>query len=149
MYLKDNSLGEDMPIVPILRAMGVQSEQEIVTMVGAEPEIVGHGGLPRGNALGIFTQEQALHFIGTKIGGKLRRALAEPLRLLLPPAAARRRGVRRARAGGAAASVRACIRLPAQHQHQRQLCAGNARDLIDSETENSDDSFVLPSGDDK
>ena len=41
MYLKDNSLGEDMPIVPILRAMGVQSEQEIVTMVGAEPEIVG------------------------------------------------------------------------------------------------------------
>ena len=88
MYLKDNSLGEDMPIVPILRAMGVQSEQEIVTMVGAEPEIVGHGGLPRGNALGIFTQEQALHFSGTKISGKPRRALAEPLRLLLPPAAA-------------------------------------------------------------
>ena len=77
MYLKDNSLGEDMPIVPILRAMGVQSEQEIVTMVGAEPEIVGHGGLPRGNALGIFTQEQALHFSGTKIGGKPRRAFSQ------------------------------------------------------------------------
>jgi DNA-directed RNA polymerase III subunit RPC2 len=40
VYLKHNSLGEDIPIVIILKAMGLECDQEIVQLVGSESEIV-------------------------------------------------------------------------------------------------------------
>lgn len=33
VYLKHNSLGDDIPIVVILKAMGLESDQEIVQLV--------------------------------------------------------------------------------------------------------------------
>lgn len=33
VYMKHNSLGDDVPIVVILRAMGAMSDQEIVQLV--------------------------------------------------------------------------------------------------------------------
>lgn len=35
VYMKHNSLGDDVPIVVILRAMGATSDQEIVQLVSA------------------------------------------------------------------------------------------------------------------
>jgi DNA-directed RNA polymerase III subunit RPC2 len=40
VYMKNNTLGEDIPIVIILKAMGVESDLELVQLVGSEPEIV-------------------------------------------------------------------------------------------------------------
>ncbi|CAM9438711.1 unnamed protein product [Choristocarpus tenellus] len=34
VYMKHNSLGDDVPIVIVLRAMGLQSDQEIMQLVG-------------------------------------------------------------------------------------------------------------------
>ena len=40
VYLKHNSLGDDIPIVVVLKAMGLECDEEIVQLVGTEPEIV-------------------------------------------------------------------------------------------------------------
>jgi DNA-directed RNA polymerase III subunit RPC2 len=40
VYLKHNTLGDDIPIVVVLKAMGVESDQEIVQLVGSEPQLV-------------------------------------------------------------------------------------------------------------
>ena len=61
MYLKHNSLGDDIPIVIILKAMGLECDQEIVQLVGTEPEMVDlfSGSLEEPYNLGIYSQEQA------------------------------------------------------------------------------------------
>ena len=60
MYLKYNSLGDDIPIVIILKAMGLECDQEIVQLVGTEPEMVDlfSGSLEEPYNLGIYSQEQ-------------------------------------------------------------------------------------------
>jgi DNA-directed RNA polymerase III subunit RPC2 len=60
MYLKHNSLGEDIPIVVILKAMGLESDQEIVQLVGSEPEICDlfSGSLEEPYMIGIMSQQQ-------------------------------------------------------------------------------------------
>lgn len=62
MYLKHNSLGDDIPIVIILKAMGLECDQEIVQLVGTEPEMVDMfaGSLEEPYNLGIFSQEQVI-----------------------------------------------------------------------------------------
>jgi DNA-directed RNA polymerase III subunit RPC2 len=40
MYLKHNSLGDDIPIVVVLKAMGLECDQEIVQLVGLETEVL-------------------------------------------------------------------------------------------------------------
>ena len=74
VYMKHNSLGEKpIPIVVILKAMGVQSDQEIAQLVGSEAEVL-HQFLPSledAYLLGVFTQQQALKFIGEKVRLKL------------------------------------------------------------------------------
>ena len=69
VYLKHNSLGDDIPIVVILKAMGLESDQEIVQLVGSEPEIVDlfSGSLEEPYYLGIYSREQALAHIGNKV----------------------------------------------------------------------------------
>lgn len=42
VYMKHNSLGDDIPIVVILRAMGAMSDQEVVQLVR------GFVGIPNG-----------------------------------------------------------------------------------------------------
>jgi DNA-directed RNA polymerase III subunit RPC2 len=50
-------------------AMGVQSEQEIVQLIGSEPEYVAGitPSIQDCHKHGVFTQEQALNFLGSKI----------------------------------------------------------------------------------
>ncbi len=61
--MKHNSLGDKpIPIVIILKAMGVESDQETVQLVGSEPEILQlfSGSLEEPYILGIFTQQQVI-----------------------------------------------------------------------------------------
>ncbi|CAN0533122.1 unnamed protein product, partial [Ectocarpus sp. 8 AP-2014] len=69
VYMKHNSLGDDVPIVVILRAMGATSDQEIVQLVGSEPEIMNAfmASLEDSQSVGVYTQKQALLYIGTKM----------------------------------------------------------------------------------
>jgi len=69
VYLKHNTLGDDIAIGIVFKAMGIESDQEIVQLVGAEK------GMPSRYAPsleepvkeGIYTQRQALNYIGAKI----------------------------------------------------------------------------------
>lgn len=65
MYLKTNSLGDDIPVVIVLKAMGIESDQEIVQLVGTEPEMMDlfAGSLEEPYALGILTRQQVLSLI--------------------------------------------------------------------------------------
>jgi DNA-directed RNA polymerase beta subunit len=69
VYLKHNSLGDDIPIVIVLKAMGLESDQEIVELVGYEPELVDlfSGSLEEPYLLGIYSRDEALSFIGNKV----------------------------------------------------------------------------------
>ena len=69
LYMKHNSLGEDIPIIIILKAMGLECDQEIVQLVGVEPEIIElfSGSLEEPYNLGIYSQLQALQYIGNKV----------------------------------------------------------------------------------
>ncbi|KAL3911671.1 MAG: hypothetical protein SGARI_001534, partial [Bacillariaceae sp.] len=69
VYLKNNTLGEDVPIAIVLKAMGVESDIEAVQLVGSEDSIVNALALSleESSRAGIQTQTQALRYIGTKI----------------------------------------------------------------------------------
>lgn len=60
IYLKSSSLGDDVPIVIILKAMGIESDQEIVQLIGSEPEItdVFSASLEEPYNMNIFSQQQ-------------------------------------------------------------------------------------------
>eukprot|EP00590_Aulacoseira_subarctica_P012306 CAMPEP_0172419888 /NCGR_PEP_ID=MMETSP1064-20121228/6276_1 /TAXON_ID=202472 /ORGANISM="Aulacoseira subarctica , Strain CCAP 1002/5" /LENGTH=1336 /DNA_ID=CAMNT_0013159575 /DNA_START=27 /DNA_END=4037 /DNA_ORIENTATION=+ len=69
VYMKSNTLGEDIPIAIIFKAMGVESDIEMVQMVGSEHDLVDRLALSMEEACkaGIMTQLQALKFVGNKI----------------------------------------------------------------------------------
>jgi DNA-directed RNA polymerase III subunit RPC2 len=69
MYLKHNSISEDIPIFLIFKAMGIESEQEIIEHIGIEEDFISFLGFSIEEAAntGIFTQNQALEYIGSKI----------------------------------------------------------------------------------
>ncbi|RYH19425.1 DNA-directed RNA polymerase subunit B [archaeon] len=69
MYLKHNTVGDEIPIVIVLKAMGMENDQEIVQFVGTEPDVMDlfAGSLEEPYNLGVYTQEQALAYVGNKI----------------------------------------------------------------------------------
>eukprot|EP01119_Soliformovum_irregulare_P022393 TRINITY_DN7650_c0_g1_i1.p1 TRINITY_DN7650_c0_g1~~TRINITY_DN7650_c0_g1_i1.p1 ORF type:complete len:1136 (+),score=372.05 TRINITY_DN7650_c0_g1_i1:115-3522(+) len=69
LYLKFNTFSDDIPAVIVLRAMGIESDQEIVQLVGAEGEVVAGLALSLEEAAKhqVFTKRQALQYIGAKI----------------------------------------------------------------------------------
>ena len=69
IYMKNNTLGDDIPIAICLKAMGIESDMELVQLVGSDPEIVDFLALSLEEPvrLGISTQMQALRYIGAKI----------------------------------------------------------------------------------
>ena len=69
VYLKNNTLGEDVPIAIVLKAMGVESDLEAVQLVGSEQFILDALALSLEEPakIGIYTQLQALKYIGSKI----------------------------------------------------------------------------------
>jgi len=72
VYIKHNTLGEDIPIAIMLKAMGIESDLELAQLVGSEPEIVDCLALSLEEPVkqGIYTQMQALRWIGHKIRGR-------------------------------------------------------------------------------
>ncbi|XP_010242622.1 PREDICTED: DNA-directed RNA polymerase III subunit 2 isoform X2 [Nelumbo nucifera] len=69
IYLRLNAFVKDIPIMVVMKAMGMESDQEVVQMVGRDPkygalllpsiqECAGHG---------IYTQQQALEFLEKKV----------------------------------------------------------------------------------
>lgn len=68
-YLKHNSFTDDMPVVVVFKAMGVHTDQEIVQLVGSEEDILSifAPSLEECANLKVFTQLQALEYIGNKI----------------------------------------------------------------------------------
>jgi DNA-directed RNA polymerase III subunit RPC2 len=72
LYLKHNTLAEDVPICVAMKAMGVESDLEFVQSVGSEPEVIDALALSLEEPvkLGIATQKQALRYIGNKMRAK-------------------------------------------------------------------------------
>lgn len=72
LYLKHNTLAEDVPICVAMKAMGVESDLEFVQSVGSEPEVMNALALSLEEPakLGIVTQKQALRHIGNKMRAK-------------------------------------------------------------------------------
>lgn len=57
--MKHNSIGDDIPIVIVLKAMGLECDQEIVQLIGSEPGLrdLFSGSLEEPYNLGIFNKE--------------------------------------------------------------------------------------------
>jgi DNA-directed RNA polymerase III subunit RPC2 len=72
VLVKHNTLGDDIPLAIFIKAMGIESDSEMVQLVGSEPEIVDYlaHSLVEPVKLGINTQMQALRYIGQKIRNK-------------------------------------------------------------------------------
>jgi DNA-directed RNA polymerase III subunit RPC2 len=70
LWLKHNSLQEDIPVAIVLRAMGVQSDHEILLLAAgndAEYQDMFAPNLEWAAGEGVFTQEQALEFIAARL----------------------------------------------------------------------------------
>jgi DNA-directed RNA polymerase III subunit RPC2 len=72
LFLKHNTLAEDVPICVAIKAMGVESDLEFVQSVGSEPVVIDALALSleEPTRLGIVTQKQALRYIGMKMRAK-------------------------------------------------------------------------------
>ena len=71
-YLKQNLLEKEVGVVVVFKAMGVVSDQEIMQMVGTEDKVMTKfaASLEESHRLGVFTQEQALKHIASKMKQK-------------------------------------------------------------------------------
>ncbi|KAI9699343.1 MAG: DNA-directed RNA polymerase III core subunit ret1 [Candelina mexicana] len=88
IYLKHNVLAEDIPIVLILKAMGVQSDHEILLLVAGTDNVYQDEfsvNFEECSRLGAHTQQQALEYLGSRIkitkkavgGGMARRSFTQ------------------------------------------------------------------------
>ncbi|XP_076354382.1 RNA polymerase III subunit RpIII128 isoform X2 [Tachypleus tridentatus] len=68
-YLKHNSFSEDIPIAIVFKAMGVESDQEIVQMIGTDDHTLSvfAPSLEECHRAQVYTQTQALRWMGNKI----------------------------------------------------------------------------------
>lgn len=69
IYLKHNTFTDDLPIMVVMKAMGLESDQEAIELIGTEAEYVSlfAPSVQDCAALGIFTQQQALEYCGAKV----------------------------------------------------------------------------------
>ncbi|PHJ22325.1 dna-directed rna polymerase iii [Cystoisospora suis] len=77
LYLRHNSFLDDLPACIVLRAMGIETDQEIVQMIGAASSLAGSTGGTAQEAVtlslqdchteNVLTQQQALLWVGGKI----------------------------------------------------------------------------------
>lgn len=67
-YLKHNTLQDDIPIAIVFKAMGVECDQEIVQMIGTDERMMQRfvSSLEESHIAGVFTQIQALRYVGSK-----------------------------------------------------------------------------------
>jgi len=69
LYVKVNALTEDLPIAIMFKAMGIESDQEIVQMVGSEEQVLAAMApcLEECHKAQIFSQNQALRYMGQRV----------------------------------------------------------------------------------
>ena len=70
LFVKHSAFGDLIPLVILVRAMGMETDQEFVQTVGGMAEHCVEGitlCLQDAHALGIFTQTQALEFLATRL----------------------------------------------------------------------------------
>ncbi|KAF2230565.1 putative DNA-directed RNA polymerase III, beta subunit [Viridothelium virens] len=81
IYLRHNTFNEDIPIVIILRAMGVQSDREMQTLIAGDVMAYQDAfaiNFEESVKSGVLTQQQALDFIGSRL--KIVRKPGQPYR---------------------------------------------------------------------
>ncbi|KAF7320895.1 DNA-directed RNA polymerase subunit beta [Mycena chlorophos] len=81
IYLRHNSVHEDIPIVIALKAMGIQSDKEILLLTAGTTEAYKaafSANLEDAAKLGVFTRQQALEYIGSRV--KVNRKIMGPRR---------------------------------------------------------------------
>ncbi|XP_057313106.1 DNA-directed RNA polymerase III subunit RPC2-like [Hydractinia symbiolongicarpus] len=78
-YLAHNTFTEDIPICAIFKAMGIESDQEIVQMIGVEEEVLTYfaATIEECSMLQIYTKVQAMNFLTSKI--KQRQMWGRPI----------------------------------------------------------------------
>ncbi|KAI9269131.1 DNA-directed RNA polymerase III subunit RPC2 [Phascolomyces articulosus] len=77
IYLKHNSIAEDIPVVIFMKAMGIQSDREIAQLVCGNDHDLHDAfsiNVEEASKMRVFTQLQALEFIGAKV--KVNRKLS-------------------------------------------------------------------------
>ncbi|KAG8908842.1 DNA-directed RNA polymerase III core subunit ret1 [Tulasnella sp. 403] len=73
IYLRHNTFSEDIPIVIALKALGVQSDKEILLLCAGNEETYKNTfaiNLEEASKLEVFTRHQALEYIGSRVRGK-------------------------------------------------------------------------------
>ena len=77
VFMKHSSLGEEVPIVILLKAMGLECDQEIVQLIGTEPAVIDllTASLEDAHKLKIYSRSEALRFLKGRIK-KLRESSA-------------------------------------------------------------------------
>ncbi|KAJ2934552.1 hypothetical protein H1R20_g2527, partial [Candolleomyces eurysporus] len=81
IYLRHNSIHEDVPIAIALKALGIQSDKEILLLTAGNTEAYKtafSANLEDAAKLGVFTRHQALEYIGTRV--KVNRKVMGPRR---------------------------------------------------------------------
>ncbi|KAJ7805846.1 hypothetical protein B0H13DRAFT_2156432 [Mycena leptocephala] len=70
IYLRHNCVHEDIPIVIALKALGIQSDKEILLLTAGNTDSYKAAfstNLEEAAKLGVFTRQQALEYIGTRV----------------------------------------------------------------------------------
>ncbi|TFK47216.1 beta and beta-prime subunits of DNA dependent RNA-polymerase [Heliocybe sulcata] len=81
IYLRHNSIHEDVPIVIALKALGIQSDKEILLLTAGNSEaykVTFSANLEEAAKLGVLTRHQALEYIGARV--KINRKVVGPRR---------------------------------------------------------------------
>jgi len=67
--LRHNSLSEDVLVMIIFRAMGIETEQEIIQLIGSETFFINRllNTIEEGRTMNVTTQEQVSRFVVAKI----------------------------------------------------------------------------------
>lgn len=67
LYLKHNNFVEDIPAVIMLKAMGIESDQEAIMLAGLENSDIFSISIEHSKQLNVITRERALHYIGKRV----------------------------------------------------------------------------------
>ena len=70
IYLRHNSINEDVPIVIALKALGIQSDKEIILLTAGHSEAYKSSfslNIEEAAKLNVFTTHQALEYIGSRV----------------------------------------------------------------------------------
>lgn len=81
IYLRHNCVHEDIPIAIALKALGIQSDKEILLSTAGNTEAYKNAfsaNLEEAAKLGVFTRQQALEYIGSRV--KINRRVMGPRR---------------------------------------------------------------------